>query len=138
MGEGIRLSAAIVFVRDLDKSVTFYRDLLGLQVTDRSSTAALLLGEDGWQLVLRATGANSPHSLGSIGVQYLAWTTGTRADLDHRADILRRHSGYVETREDSGVTVVEGRDPDDLVVMLVHTDGPRAAMHSLPARIYAW
>jgi catechol-2,3-dioxygenase len=138
MAEGIRLSAAVVFVRDLDKSVTFYRELLGLKVTDRSSTAALLVNEDGSQLVLRATGANSPHSLGSIGIQYLAWTTQTLADLDRLADFLRRHSAFTEKRVDSGVTVIEGRDPDDLVIMLMHTDGPRTAMHSLPARIYAW
>jgi catechol-2,3-dioxygenase len=138
MAEGIRLSAAIMFVRDLDKSVAFYRELLGLQISDSSPTAALLLNDDGSQLVLRATGSNSSQSLGSIGIQYLTWTTESRADLDRLTDFLRKRSAYRETREDSGVTVVEGRDPDDLVVMLVHSDESRSPMRSLPARIYAW
>ena len=36
------------------------------------------------------------------------------------------------------ITVVEGRDPDDLVVMLVYSGPARAPMRRLPARIYAW
>jgi len=137
MGDGPALRAAVMFVRDLDRSVAFYRDLLDLRVSDASTTAALLINDDGSQLVLRATGANATHSLGSVGVQYLAWTTATRADLDRRADILRRHSAYIETRTDPGVTVVEGRDPDDVVVILVYADG-RGPMQSIPARVYAW
>jgi catechol-2,3-dioxygenase len=138
MAEGIRLSAAVIFVRDLDRSVTFYRDLLGLTVADSSDTAALLVGESDSQLVLRATGQNAPHSLGSIGVQYLIWNVPTKADLDKLAASLRQHSAYQETRTDADVTVVEGRDPDDLVIMLVHSSGSKAAMRRLPSRIYAW
>jgi catechol-2,3-dioxygenase len=138
MTEAVRLSGAVMFVRNLDRSVTFYRELLGLQVTDTSSTAALLVSDDGLQLVLRATGQNAPHSLGSIGVQYLTWTTASKDDLDQRAEILRRHSAYRETRTDAGITVVEGRDPDDLVVMLFYTGPGMSPMHQLPARIYAW
>ncbi len=138
MAEGIRLSAAVIFVRDLDRSVTFYRDLLGLTLADSSDTAALLVGEDDAQLVLRATGQNAPHSLGSIGVQYLIWTVPTKADLANLTASLRQHSAYQETRTDEHVTVVEGRDPDDLVIMLVHSDGAKAGMRRLPSRIYAW
>jgi catechol-2,3-dioxygenase len=138
MAEGIRLSGAVVFVRNLDRSVPFYRELLSMEVTDTSSTAALLVTDDGSQLVLRAFGQNAPHALGSIGVQYLTWTTSSKDDLDQRAEILRRHSAYRETRTDAGITVVEGRDPDDLVIMLVYSGPGRSPMRGLPARIYAW
>jgi catechol-2,3-dioxygenase len=137
MADGIRLSAAIMFVRHLSRSVAFYRELLDLEEVDTSATAALLSG-GGTQLVLRATGENAAQSLGSIGIQYLAWAVPTRADLEHRTDILRRHDAYRETRSDSGVTVVEGRDPDDLTVLLLQADDARAMMRVLPARIYAW
>jgi catechol-2,3-dioxygenase len=138
MAEGVRLRAAVVFVRNLDASVPFYRELLDLEIVDNSSTAALLGSTDGSQLVLRAFGENAPRSLGSIGVQYVAWSTGSREDLDHRAEILRRHSAYRETREDEETIVVEGRDPDDLPIMIVYARGNRPPMHELPARIYAW
>jgi catechol-2,3-dioxygenase len=138
MAEAIRLSGAIMFVRNLDRSVTFYRELLGLQVADSSPTAALLLNDDGSQLVLRAFGQNATHALGSIGPQYLTWTAASKDDLDRLAGILRQHSAYRETRSDGEITVVEGRDPDDLTVMLVYSGPEMAPMRRLPARIYAW
>ena len=138
MAEEVRLSAAVVFVRNLDKSVSFYRELLGLVVVDRSTTAALLATTEGSQLVLRQFGNNAPHPLGSIGVQYLTWSTSTREDLDRRTEILRRNSAYRETRSDQGATMVEGRDPDDLPVMLFYAGENEQLMHKLPARIYAW
>lgn len=138
MADGIRLSAAVMFVRNLDKSVRFYRELLGLEIADSSPTAALLVNADGSQLVLRAFGDNAAHPLGAIGVQYLAWTTPTKADLDHRAAILQRRSAYRETRTSADVTVVEGRDPDDVAIMLMYTGENHAPMSKLPTRIYAW
>jgi len=138
MAEGIRLRSAVIFVRNLDKSIPFYRELLDLEVVDTSPTAALLGSADGSQLALRAFGDNAPRALGSIGVQYLVWSTGSRADLDLRADILRRHSAYRETRTDQDIAVVEGHDPDDLPIMIVYAGPARAPMHELPARIYAW
>ncbi len=137
--KGTRLSAAVMFVRNLDKSLSFYRELLGLEIADQSSTAALLVSADGWQLVLRAFGENAPHSLGTIGVQYLLWTTASKADLDACEAVLRRLSAYRETRSaGQDVSLVEGRDPDDLVVMLVYAADGKPPLQELPARIYAW
>jgi catechol-2,3-dioxygenase len=138
VAEGIRLGAAVMFVRNLDKSESFYCELLGLQSADRSSTAALLVSPDGWELVLRAFGENAPHPLGNIGVQYLVWTTASKADLDECEAALRRLSAHRETRASGDVTVVEGRDPDDLVVMLMYSGEGKPALRELPARIYAW
>jgi catechol-2,3-dioxygenase len=138
MAEGVRLSAAVVFVQNLDKSESFYRELLGLDVIDRSTTAALLATPDGSQLVLRQFGNNAPHPLGAIGVQYLTWGVASRDDLERRTEILRRKSAYRETRTEGSVTVVEGRDPDDLPVMLFYAGDDQPFMHKLPARIYAW
>jgi catechol-2,3-dioxygenase len=138
MAEGVRLSAAILFVQNLDKSENFYRELLGLDVIDRSTTAALLASPDGSHLVLRQFGNNAPHALGTIGVQYLTWAMASKDDLDRRTEILRRNSAYRETRSDDGVTMVEGRDPDDVPVMLFYAGDDHRFMHKLPARIYAW
>jgi catechol-2,3-dioxygenase len=139
MAEQIRLKAAVVFVRNLDAPVPFYRELLDLEVVDSSPTASLLGSADGsQQLVLRAFGDNAQRSLGSIGVQYLVWTTATRADLDRRAEILRRRPGFREARTEHGVAMVEGRDPDDIPIMIVCAGDDEPPMHKLPARIYAW
>ncbi len=130
--KGTRLSAAVMFVRNLDKSLSFYRELLGLEIADQSSTAARLDSADGWQLVLRAFGENAPHSLGTIGVQYLLWTTASKADLDACEAVLRRLSAYRETRSaGQDVSLVEGRDPDDLVVMLVYAADGKPPLREL-------
>jgi catechol-2,3-dioxygenase len=138
MAAGVRLGGAVVFVRNLDRSVKFYTEVLGLMVADRSPTAALLSADDGPQLVLRAFGENATHPLGAVGVQYLVWMTDSREDLDRRTELLRQRSAYrdVHTVED-GVTV-EGRDPDDLVVMLAFRPPGAGGIGSLPARVYAW
>lgn len=138
MAQGVRLGAAVVFVRNLDRSVKFYTEVLGLAVVDRSPTAALLGEDDGTQLVLRAFGENASHPLGSLGVQYLLWMTDSREDLDRRTGLLRQRSAYSETHSHGDAVTVEGRDPDDLVIMIGYRPPGQPAMHGLPARVYAW
>jgi catechol-2,3-dioxygenase len=138
VAENVRLSAAVMFVSNLDRSVTFYTEVLGLAVIDRSSTAALL-GEDGGpQLVLRAFGENAAHPLGSLGVQYLIWLTDSRDDLDRRTALLQQRSAYKETHTSGDTVMTEARDPDDLVFMIGYRPPGQPALKALPARVYAW
>jgi catechol-2,3-dioxygenase len=138
VAENVRLSAAVMFVRNLDRSVKFYTEVLDLAVIDRSPTA-VLLGEDGGpQLVLRAFGENAVHPLGSLGVQYLIWMTDSRDDLDRRTALLRQRSAYKDTHAHGDAVTIEGRDPDDLVVMIGYRPPGQPALDALPARVYAW
>jgi catechol-2,3-dioxygenase len=138
MAEGVRLGAAVVFVRNLDRSVKFYTEVLGLAIVDQSPTAALLGGKGGPQLVLRAFGENAAHPLGSLGVQYLVWMTDSREDLDRRAALLQQRSAYSQTHSEEDAVTVEGRDPDDLVIMIGYRPPGQPPMRDLPARVYAW
>ena len=138
MAQDVRLGVAVMFVRDLDTSVSFYRDVLALEVADRSATAALLGNTAGTQLVLRAMGGTTAHTLGAVGVQYVVWTTATEEDLDECERKLRQRSAYRERHSSADVIAVEGRDPDDIVLMIVYAGKDRLPLHELPARIYAW
>jgi catechol-2,3-dioxygenase len=138
MTQGIRLGAAVMFVRELDRSVSFYRELLGLDVADSSSTAALLVNADGAELVLRSMGDAAQRALGAIGVQYVVWTVPSREALDRCEQLLRDRSAYRQTRTESGAIAIEGTDPDDTPVVIVHRDHNQPPMGSLPTRIYAW
>ena len=60
-----------MFVRPLDRSVAFYRELLGLVVTVQDREVALMVSPDGYQLYLRSTGEQAQPALGSVGIQYL-------------------------------------------------------------------
>jgi catechol-2,3-dioxygenase len=138
MVQGPRLSGVVIFVRHLDRSVSFYRDLLGLEVIDSSPTAALLAVRDGCHLVLRATGGSSPRPLGAIGLQYVTWMMPSRDELDRAETLLRSRSAYVQTQTVGSTTSVEGHDPDDLTVVLAWSKDDQLPLRELPSRIYAW
>lgn len=133
-----RLGSVVMFVQQLDRSVAFYTELLRLEVTDRDATAALLLGAGGSQLILRSMGANAPRPLGAVGVQYVIWTAAGEDDLARCEQVLKHHGAYRETRSFEGAIAVEGRDPDDLVVMITYPGPDQLPEHHLPLRIYGW
>jgi catechol 2,3-dioxygenase-like lactoylglutathione lyase family enzyme len=127
-----------MFVQDLDRSVNFYADVLALEVADRSPTAALLSNAGGASLILRAMGRTAPHPLGSVGVQYVVWTAAGEEDLARAERALAAHGARRETRHHDGVTLVEGRDPDDIAVMIRYPGPDERPVRELPARIYGW
>ncbi|WP_406430137.1 VOC family protein [Streptomyces sp. NBC_00631] len=53
---GPLLASVVMFVSDLDRSVEFYRELLKMRVTVRTTTAALLVGSDDTQVYVRRMG----------------------------------------------------------------------------------
>jgi catechol 2,3-dioxygenase-like lactoylglutathione lyase family enzyme len=128
----------VLFVRDLDLSADFYRELLLMTETVRTATAALLIGAGGAQLYLRVMGSGGEHPLGAIGVQYVIWTADGRADLERCERFLRQRSAHLSSRDTDGVTMVEGRDPDGLPVVIAHPGPEGSARHEIMARIYAW
>jgi catechol 2,3-dioxygenase-like lactoylglutathione lyase family enzyme len=138
MAHGARVDSVVIFVHDLQRSVSFYQQVLALEVIDHSTTAALLTSSGGTQLILRAVGSNAAHPLGSVGVQYVIWTASDRADLDRCEQALKRRSAHRETRVSEQATAVEGRDPDDITVMIAYPGPDKAPLHELPTRIYGW
>jgi catechol 2,3-dioxygenase-like lactoylglutathione lyase family enzyme len=137
MAHGARLGSAVMFVQDLDRSVSFYRQVLGLEVVDQTPTAALLTA-DGSQLILRSMGSGAAHPLGGIGVQYVIWTASDAADLERCERTLKDLSAYRDSRAEGQARAVEGRDPDDIVVMMVYPGPDQLPLHELPVRIYGW
>jgi len=138
MAHGARLGSAVMFVQNLDRSVSFYTEVLALEVADRSPTAALLVSGGGAQLILRSMGGGAVHALGGVGVQYVVWTAADEADLDRCERVLKKLSAYRETRTGGPATAVEGRDPDDIVVLVTYPGPDRLPLHELPVRIYGW
>jgi catechol 2,3-dioxygenase-like lactoylglutathione lyase family enzyme len=135
---GSRLDSAVMFVQDLDRSVDFYREVLALEVSDHSPTACLLTSASGSQLIVRSMGSGGVHSLGGVGVQYVIWTAADREDLDRCERTLKKLSAHRETRVGGPVKAVEGRDPDDIVVMIIYPGPNEVPLRELPARIYGW
>jgi catechol 2,3-dioxygenase-like lactoylglutathione lyase family enzyme len=138
MANGARIGSAVMFVQNLDRSVSFYRDVLALEVKDRTATAALLVSAEGSQLILRSMGSGVTHPLGAVGVQYVIWTAAGEADLERCERVLKELAAHRESRVSGQVRAVEGRDPDDIVVMVLYPGPDELPMHELPVRIYGW
>lgn len=133
-----QVGSVVMFVQELDRSVSFYTEVLGLDVADRDSTAALLVSASGVQLILRAMGSSAPHPLGGVGVQYVVWTAPDQKELDRIEQVLRQRQAFRSTRTLDDVTGVEGSDPDDIVLMVTYPGAAQTARHRLSLRIYGW
>jgi catechol 2,3-dioxygenase-like lactoylglutathione lyase family enzyme len=138
MADGARLASAVMFVQDLDRSVRFYTELLALEITDRSATAALLSSAAGAYLILRAMGGHGGHALGNVGVQYVVWTVPTKDELERCERVLKKHAAHRETRNSEQAVAVEGRDPDDIMVLIAYPGPDQILLRKLPVRIYGW
>ncbi|HEX2039480.1 MAG TPA: VOC family protein [Acidimicrobiales bacterium] len=113
-----RLNHAVLFVRDVERSVAFYRDVLGMEPVAREA--------EGRAVFMRAPGSGRHHDLGlftvgeaapspppgSVGLYHLAWEVERVEDLV----ALRRQladAGALGGQSDHGATKsLYGRDPD--------------------------
>ncbi|MFI5530713.1 VOC family protein [Kitasatospora sp. NPDC051853] len=114
-----RLNHAVLYVRDVARSVAFYTDAFGFKVdVEIPGRAAFLSAEDtlnDHDLGLFAVGEQAPSpSRGSVGLYHLAWEVGTLGEL---AEIATRLSatGSIVGATDHGVSKsFYAKDPDGI------------------------
>jgi catechol-2,3-dioxygenase len=118
-----RLNHAVLFVRDLERSVSFYSDVLGFRVvpmTPEGFPAAFL----------QAPGSTNDHDLGlfqlgsaagdsqagraTVGLYHLAWEVDTLAELNRLRSALQEHAALVGTSDHGSTKSLYGKDPDGL------------------------
>ena len=111
-------------VGQLDRSLSFYRDGLGLEVAWNDDTLAVLrsTGETTSTLVLREVGGDIDHRLGQSGVTRIAWQVTSSADLDRAEDRLIRHGAQYQRVDESDGGRIVTHDPDGLSVVLFLPD----------------
>jgi catechol-2,3-dioxygenase len=107
-------------VVSLDRSLSFYRDGLGLEVAWNDDTVAVLRGsgEAAANLVLREVGGGAKQSLGQAGVTRIGWQLTTPAELDGAEERLKRHGGQYQRTDVSDGGRIVTHDPDGLEVVL--------------------
>jgi catechol-2,3-dioxygenase len=112
-----RLNHAVLRVRDLDRSIAFYQEVLGLEPIARMGNVMAFL---------RAPGSENHHDLGlarvgpdaplpnenGVGLYHLAWELDEIEDLREATQTLER-LGALSGASDHGATKsVYGYDPD--------------------------
>jgi catechol 2,3-dioxygenase-like lactoylglutathione lyase family enzyme len=126
-----RLNHAVLFVRDVERSVAFYRDVLGFRTVMGMPGAAFL----------QAPGSTNDHDLGlfelgagagpsaagrsTVGLYHLAWEVDTLNALREVRDALTAAGALVGSSDHGTTKSLYGKDPDGLefeVVWLIPAD----------------
>jgi catechol 2,3-dioxygenase-like lactoylglutathione lyase family enzyme len=119
-----RLNHAVLYVRDLARSVAFYTEVLGFRpvgmTPDNFSGAAFL----------QAPGSTNDHDIGlfqigagagasgagrsTVGLYHLAWEVDTLAELERLAGVLGEAGALVGASDHGTTKSLYGHDPDGL------------------------
>jgi catechol-2,3-dioxygenase len=113
-----RLNHAVLFVRDVQRSVQFYQEALGFRVIHQMAGAAFL----------RAAESDNDHDLGlfeageaaaaqvakSVGLYHLAWSVGTLTELSEMAARLRSAGALVGSSDHVTSKSLYAKDPDGI------------------------
>ena len=115
-----RLNHAVLFVRDVERSVAFYTDALGFRKVMGMPGAAFL----------QASGSTNDHDLGlfeigsgagpslagraSVGLYHLAWEVDTLDELERIAGTLTRLGALTGASDHSTTKALYAKDPDGL------------------------
>ncbi len=103
------LNHAVLYVRDLDVAVDFYKSVFGFEVVDRIRNFACFLraagGSNHHDLGLFAVGPAAPRPpRGSTGLYHLAWEVPRIEDLALAAQVLTE-AGATITPNNDGIRV---------------------------------
>ena len=119
-----RLNHAVLYVRDVRRSVAFYTDIMGFRVVDMTP--------EGFRgaAFLQAPGSTNDHDLGlfeigsaagqsgagrsTVGLYHLAWELDTLDELESMADRLGAAGALVGSSDHGTTKSLYGKDPDGL------------------------
>jgi catechol-2,3-dioxygenase len=115
-----RLNHAVLYVRDVERTVAFYKEALGFRVVMGFPGAAFL----------QAPGSNNDHDLGlfemgaqagasqagraTVGLYHLAWEVETLDDLEGIATKLSDLGALVGASDHSTTKALYAKDPDGI------------------------
>ncbi len=126
-----RLNHAVLYVRDVEVSTAFYRDVLGFRVVTDLPGAAFLRApgstndHDLGIFGVGAGAAPSPAGRGAVGLYHLAWEVDTLGELAELETTLRERKALVGASDHGTTKSLYAVDPDGLefeVVWLIPAD----------------
>jgi catechol-2,3-dioxygenase len=137
-----RLNHAVLYVRDVERSAAFYRDVLGFREVVRRPVAVFLRAADSdndhdlglFQVGPQAT--DSPAGRTAVGLYHLAWSVPTLTDLADYQRRLREAGALVGASDHVTTKALYAKDPDGLefeVSWLVPADRVTDEMRALVA-----
>ncbi len=117
-----RLNHAVLYVRDVERSVKFYTEVLGFR--------AVGMGQARGAAFLQAPASTNDHDIGlfevgaeagdslagsrTVGLYHLAWEVDTLDELERLAGVLAEAGSLVGASDHSTTKSLYARDPDGL------------------------
>ncbi len=119
-----RLNHAVLFVREVERSVAFYTEVLGFRRIE--------MAPEGFAgaAFLQASGSTNDHDLGlfqigaaagpsgagrsTVGLYHLAWEIDTLTELKRLAGSLAQHGALTGSSDHGTTKSLYGKDPDGL------------------------
>jgi catechol-2,3-dioxygenase len=139
-----RLNHAVLYVRDLERSVAFYTEALGFRAVNGIPGRAAFLqapaSTNDHDLALFAIGSGAGASTAgrsTVGLYHLAWEVDTLAELRRLAGVLSERGALVGASDHGTTKALYAHDPDGLefeVCWLVPADriGPDLGVRTAP------
>jgi catechol-2,3-dioxygenase len=115
-----RLNHAVLYVRDVERSVAFYSEVLGFRQVMGMPGAAFLQAEgssndhDLGLFQIGGDAADSPAGRGAVGLYHLAWEVDTLDELERIAAALAAHGALVGASDHATTKALYAKDPDGL------------------------
>jgi catechol-2,3-dioxygenase len=116
-----RLNHAVLYVRDVEQSLAFYRDVLGFRVKVQIPGRAVFLQAEGstndHDLGLFAIGSQAAASEAgrrTVGLYHLAWEVDTLAELARVRDALLQVGALAGASDHATTKALYAHDPDGL------------------------
>lgn len=116
-----RLNHAVLYVRNVERSVEFYSEVLGFKTVFSIQNAAAFL---------QASGSTNDHDLGlfqlgesatasqagrtTVGLYHLAWEVDTLGELARIAQVLNEHGALTGASDHGTTKALYAKDPDGI------------------------
>ena len=106
---------------DLDRSLSFYRDVLTLEVVWNDGALAVLHSHRAPtdSLVIREIGKAARPNMGEAGVTRVLWRARDPAELDSAEELLTRQQVPYQRHRDAEIDGITMHDPDGLEIVLL-------------------
>jgi catechol-2,3-dioxygenase len=125
----MRFEGVVMNVTDLDRSIDFYRQVLGFTLLTQNDQLATLNApgnDDPQVIVLRAFGTGRLVGARHSGLRAFVLEVESIDDLKRMADELDTRGQLISRRDQGEWSAVVGRDPDGVaIVMATVLDGGR-------------
>ncbi|MEX1253755.1 MAG: VOC family protein [Dehalococcoidia bacterium] len=113
-----RLNHAVLYVRDIERSLDFYRRAFGFEEIGREGPMAFMRAAGSanhHDLALFSVGGQAPQPpRGSVGLYHLAWEVPSIHDLAAAAAVLTEFDALTGMSDHGATKSLYGRDPDGI------------------------